>query len=411
MSARFRVNARTSSPERCTWSARAVELPLHRRRADAGESVVEVVAGLREHRLDRAQHCEAEPGQPFRALADRGGGHRPDLAREHDRPPDLSGGKVRGFRDRLHHHARERALAQLAEDEPDEEPLLRPRSRARRALRSRRAARPASRARRCPRSSTRLRPPRGARSWAAAPPASGAREAPPSRRRSSPAAGRPRGRRPRSAPPPATPAPSAAASRDTFASRDDVAATSADASAISFRSTAPSCRTAHVAQPPRARESSLAASERVSVIERHADGHDPHVHDDAAAAKRDQIDVVTSSRSSSATTRNARTSCPARGNGTAPTLWIVASLWSRAFAAIQRATRSCASFRNAVFACASVKYTAVFEAAPVVSAPKTGLHASPVAVSAERSASNSGQSVDRGSRRPAPPSPPGSRRS
>ena len=43
--------------------AGAVELPLDRRRTEAFECALEVVRRLREHRLDRAQDLEREPGQ------------------------------------------------------------------------------------------------------------------------------------------------------------------------------------------------------------------------------------------------------------------------------------------------------------------------------------------------------------
>jgi hypothetical protein len=104
---------------------RAVELPLDRGGTDARERVVQVVSRLREHRLDRAQNCEPEARQPLRALAERRRRDRSELAGEHDRPPHLRGREVCGPRDRLDHDPLERALPELAQEEPDEEALLR----------------------------------------------------------------------------------------------------------------------------------------------------------------------------------------------------------------------------------------------------------------------------------------------
>ena len=61
-SARFRVNARTSSPTPVHLEPRAVELPLDGCGTQALDGALEILCGLGEHRLDGTKHRQAEPG-------------------------------------------------------------------------------------------------------------------------------------------------------------------------------------------------------------------------------------------------------------------------------------------------------------------------------------------------------------
>ena len=145
MSSRLRVKTATSSPSRCTWMrtpssfhSTAAGPTSRQRRGDARR-------GLGQHRLQRAADREAERARAPRAPpAQRGRGHRAEVAAQHQRPPHLGRRHAGGPGDGLDHHALQRALAQLA----------------------RRAGRPGSAARRrspAPNSSASSAPPRGLR--------------------------------------------------------------------------------------------------------------------------------------------------------------------------------------------------------------------------------------------------------
>ena len=105
--------------------SRSVELPLDRgRRARPRERALEVLRRLREHRLHRPEHRQAKAVEPLLVAAE---GRRRDLlqvAGEHRRPPDLGPRDAGRLRDRVEHHALERALTQLAEQQRPQEPLL-----------------------------------------------------------------------------------------------------------------------------------------------------------------------------------------------------------------------------------------------------------------------------------------------
>ena len=178
---------------------RAVELPLDRRRVDLRERRGDVRGGLGEHRLQRPADRQAQGREPRLAVGQRDRRDRAEVAAEHQRPPDRGEPHVRRLRDGVGHHARERALAQVADSSrtgtrcsalaraarmssPSSAAALGDASRGRRTRRS-------ARTRRRPRrpSGPRARGRRGAR-----------RAAPPSRRRSAAGAARPTGtRRPR----------------------------------------------------------------------------------------------------------------------------------------------------------------------------------------------------------------------
>ena len=103
---------------------RAVELPLDRGRMDLRERGADVGRGLGEHRLERMADPQAQRREPRLALRQGDRRDGAEVAAEHERAPHRGELDVRRLRDRVGHHARERALAQVAGQQPDEEPLL-----------------------------------------------------------------------------------------------------------------------------------------------------------------------------------------------------------------------------------------------------------------------------------------------
>jgi hypothetical protein len=106
----------------------AIQLPLQRRLGPFGAHLVQGVgeggrAG-REHRPDRAADLQAERAQRLAASAQRGGGHHAQRTAQHHGPADLRHRHVSGPGDGLGHHALQRALAQLAGQQANQEPLL-----------------------------------------------------------------------------------------------------------------------------------------------------------------------------------------------------------------------------------------------------------------------------------------------
>ena len=104
--------------------ARAVELPFERRGAEPRERVADVLRRLGEHRLHRLQQPDREAREPWRARDERRARDRAEVAREHRGAPHVADRHARRGGDRLEHHALERALAQLADQQADEEVLL-----------------------------------------------------------------------------------------------------------------------------------------------------------------------------------------------------------------------------------------------------------------------------------------------
>ena len=123
---RLRVNSRTSSPARCTWmrAPSSFHSTLAAPPTAASASATDV-GRRRQHRAQRAAAPGAAPpparhsppARAARAVATQ-------LPAEHQRP----GGRRRGHRRRLGdgvgHHPLERALAQLAGEQPAEEATL-----------------------------------------------------------------------------------------------------------------------------------------------------------------------------------------------------------------------------------------------------------------------------------------------
>ena len=92
--------------------------------ASRASAARDVLRRLREHRGHRPQRLEAEAIEtggtfPHGDLGDIG-----EVSCEHRSAPDGRDRHRSCLRDRVRHHAFERALAQLAEEEPDQEPLL-----------------------------------------------------------------------------------------------------------------------------------------------------------------------------------------------------------------------------------------------------------------------------------------------
>ena len=124
MSSSVRVNTRTSSPRRCTCTRTPSSLNSTAAGLIRSSAAVEVVAGRGEHRLHRPQQLERDRAQPGRAVGQRDGGDRAEVAAQHQRAADVGARHVRRLRDRVGHHAGERALADVAEQQRDEEALL-----------------------------------------------------------------------------------------------------------------------------------------------------------------------------------------------------------------------------------------------------------------------------------------------
>ena len=104
--------------------ARAVELVLERGARQHRERARDVVCRAREHRAHGLVQLEAESAEPRATGRECGLGHRRNRAREHDRAAHFGRGQLRGGCDRVRHHAFERALAKLADQEACQEALL-----------------------------------------------------------------------------------------------------------------------------------------------------------------------------------------------------------------------------------------------------------------------------------------------
>ena len=109
----------------------AIQLPLQRRLGLVAPLSAHLVQGVgdggragREHRPDRAADLQAERAQRLAAPAQRGGGHHAERAAQHHGPADLRHRHAGGPGHSLGHDALQRALAQLAGEQADQEPLL-----------------------------------------------------------------------------------------------------------------------------------------------------------------------------------------------------------------------------------------------------------------------------------------------
>jgi len=107
---------------------RAAEFPFACRRAEAAERFGDVLGRLREHRLHGAMKLNRETRKTRCAFGQCGARDGRQIAREHRRAPHRGDRYLRSGSNRLDHHALERALAQFAHQQADEEVLLGKRS-------------------------------------------------------------------------------------------------------------------------------------------------------------------------------------------------------------------------------------------------------------------------------------------
>ena len=101
-----------------------VHLPLHRRRADPGQGVLDRRSAGGEHRPDRPPDLQAELPEPRAALSQSGLRDRPHGSGQHQGPAHRGAGNLGGARDRLGHRTFQRTLMQLARQQPEQERLL-----------------------------------------------------------------------------------------------------------------------------------------------------------------------------------------------------------------------------------------------------------------------------------------------
>ncbi len=103
----------------------AVELGVEDRLTTKfGQRVPDVGRGLGEHRAHRTADLQPHGGQPGDALADRERRRARQVTGEHRRAAHVGQRDVGCLRHRIGHHPGERALAQLAAEQPAEKLLL-----------------------------------------------------------------------------------------------------------------------------------------------------------------------------------------------------------------------------------------------------------------------------------------------
>ena len=95
----------------------AVELPLDRRLFEQRNGVRDRRARRRQHRLHGLERPQPERSQRIGALRERGHRRGWEIAREHGRPPNGRERETGGAGDGVGHHAGERALTQLADEQ------------------------------------------------------------------------------------------------------------------------------------------------------------------------------------------------------------------------------------------------------------------------------------------------------
>ena len=99
----------------------AVELPLHRRRARVAQRLGDVGGTGGEHRLDRVQHGEPDGLEGLATVGQREHRRAAEVAREHRGAADDVDRDPRGGGDGIGHHPGQRALAELAGEQPADE--------------------------------------------------------------------------------------------------------------------------------------------------------------------------------------------------------------------------------------------------------------------------------------------------
>jgi hypothetical protein len=99
----------------------SVKLPLHRGQFEARHRVGHVGAGRGEHRKDRPEDLEPDRAQTRLALGHRDLRHPREIARQHQRPARGLTANACCLGHRVGHHTGQRALAELAGEQPTEE--------------------------------------------------------------------------------------------------------------------------------------------------------------------------------------------------------------------------------------------------------------------------------------------------
>jgi hypothetical protein len=92
--------------------------------AELFQRLAHACGGLRQHRADRTAHLQGERVQCHRSAGQACRGDRSKVAAQHRRAPYRGGGNLRRGGDGIGHHAGQRALAQLAGQQPTQERLL-----------------------------------------------------------------------------------------------------------------------------------------------------------------------------------------------------------------------------------------------------------------------------------------------
>ena len=100
---------------------RAVQLPLHRGRADLGDGVGHARARRRQHRLHRPTDEQRHGAQARFTAGERDAGRLAEIAAVHGGPSDGIGGHARRSYDCIAHEPRQRTLAQLASEQTPEQ--------------------------------------------------------------------------------------------------------------------------------------------------------------------------------------------------------------------------------------------------------------------------------------------------
>ena len=105
--------------------AGAVELPFHPGLAtEPGQRFLRTFRGLGEHRPDRAADLQPEVGEGRTASGQRRGGDGRKIAPKHRRPAHVGERHLRGVGNRVGHDPEQRALPELAAQQPSQEGLL-----------------------------------------------------------------------------------------------------------------------------------------------------------------------------------------------------------------------------------------------------------------------------------------------
>ena len=104
--------------------ARAVHLVVEHGTLQGIDGAADILGGLREHGLYRRAEGQAHAAQSRCAVTHGDGGDMSQVRAQHVGAPDVGATALGRLGDRLHHDAVEGPLAQLADEQPDQEPQL-----------------------------------------------------------------------------------------------------------------------------------------------------------------------------------------------------------------------------------------------------------------------------------------------